>query len=106
MGEGEQTFVQREHARFRCAVVGQTCRSEVACHAGEGEDVALLLLEHGREELLDQRPVAEQIHAEDLLEPLFRCVQDRVSRCDAGIVDQDGGRSDVFADRGRCLLDC
>ena len=105
MGEGERTFVQGEHARFGCAVVGQTCRSKVACHASEGENVALLLLEHSGEELLDQRPVAEQIHAEDLLEPLFRCVQDRVTRCDAGIIDQDGGHTNIFTDCGCSLLD-
>ena len=50
--------------------------------------------------------MAKKIDAENLFEEFFRRVENGMSSSDAGIVDQDGGCTDILADgRGR-LRDC
>jgi hypothetical protein len=86
--------MQRQHARLRRAVIHRTRATEVTRHTRHGDNMSLLRFHHARQELLDQRPVAKQVHAEDLLEELLGRVEDGVHDRDARIVDQDAGRAD------------
>ena len=98
--------MQRQHTGLRGGVVHKTSTAEVACHAGNADDMAFLGLQHSREECLDCDPVTKKIDAENLLEKLIGRVKDGMSSSDAGVVDQDGWCADILADgRGR-LRDC
>jgi hypothetical protein len=85
----QRTFVQRQHTRLGGGVVHKAATGEVTRHTCNADDVALLRIQHCREELLDGDPVAEEIDTEKLLEVFFRCVEDSMGRCDACVVDQD-----------------
>ena len=51
----------------------------------------LVLLDHVRQELLDERKVADDIHAENLADLLVRRLEESAAVGDAGVVDQDRG---------------
>jgi hypothetical protein len=64
----------------------------------------LVLLDHVRQELLDERKVADNVDAEDLADLLVRRLEDGAAEGDAGVVDQDRGvplrRADCVGDFG------
>jgi hypothetical protein len=64
----------------------------------------LVLLDHMRQELLDERKVADNVDTEDLADLLVRRLEDGAAESDAGVVDEDGGvalrRADCVGDFG------
>ena len=79
--------MQRQYARLRSGVIRQASTAKITRHTGNADNVALLRLQHGGQELLDRDPVAEQVDAENLLKKLLRCVENGMCSSDACVVD-------------------
>lgn len=98
----DQGLVQGEHGGLGGRVVCQVGHAGVACHAGQGDDVALAVGEHGGEEEAEERKVGEDVDLEDARQVGVGRVEDRVRLGYPGVVDQDGRRGGtVVAEEGR-----
>lgn len=83
--------MKRENGGFASGVVCEVGDADVACCAGDGDDVAFVGGEHGREKRLDGVPVAEYVDVEELLQVVVWRVENAVWGQDACVVDEDAG---------------
>jgi hypothetical protein len=70
----------------------------VARHAGNCDDMAMVLLDHRRQEFLNREEMADSVDIEDSAD-LFLCLaEERSADTYARIIDQDRGIPMLFAD--------
>ncbi len=73
------TVIEIQCSDLSATIVQQAWSRREARHAGNGDDVTFLLLEHARKELLDQDKVRNQIDFEDLIEEHRGRVKNRLA---------------------------
>ena len=83
---------------FGACVVDQLWGDDVAGHGGDGDDHAVVLGDHVREEFFDEAEVGEDVDVEGFLDGGFGGVEDCHGGGDAGVVDEDGGVGEGGAD--------
>lgn len=101
---GGEAFVEGDGGGFGRGVVDHGGRDEVACQTGDGNDHAVVVLDHVREELMGEVVVGEGVDLEGQVDVFLGAVEDGAAARDAGIVDEDGWVAERGADfgGGRC----
>lgn len=78
------------HCGGLCAiVVYDRCDCHVGCHACNGHNVAVVLLDHGRQELPHRQEVGKRVDLERPANRALRLIKNRHGIANSGIVDQD-----------------
>ena len=98
--------MQRQDSSLCTAIVCQVRDRIITGHARNAHDVALALVQHGWQEFLDQREVAQQVDTENLLQVFLRGIKDCVAGRDPSVVDEDRRAADLRADGGCCQGHC
>lgn len=98
-----QALVESHGASLCAAIVDHASDSCVGGHGGCRDDVALLAADHARQELAHSVPMRDEVDVEDLLQVGIGHVDDVVCLTNAGIVDEDGGGTEVLLD-ARCNI--
>ena len=93
-----QTLVERQQADLGRGVGGVAGHGHESGHAGDIDDVAVVLLDHGRQELLGHLERREQVNGQRGLEDRVALVEDRLAGPQPCVVDQDRRRADFAAD--------
>jgi hypothetical protein len=96
-----ETFVEGKSRGFGRRIIHHSRCGGVARQGGEGDDHAVVVLNHVRQELLGEVVVRKGIDLEGKADVLLGRLQDRLSSCDARIVDEDRGVAEFGADLGR-----
>lgn len=93
-----QRLVEGQGSGLGGRVVGALGQGDEGGHAGHGHDVALVDLDHVREELLHQGPVRQAVDVKDLVQKVLGHLEDGQGPRNAGVVDQDGRVAQVLPD--------
>lgn len=90
--------MERHGACFCAVVVNNRRHGNIGGHAGYGNHVAVILLDHGGQELLHGEEVGEGVDLEGAADRILGLVEDRHGVANGSIVDQDRGVAMGFAD--------
>lgn len=95
-----KTLMEGNGGRFGGSIVDHGGRAEVAGQRGDGDDHAVVALNHGGEELLGEEVMREGIHVEGEADVVLAGLEDGFATSTAGIVDKDGGIAEGGTDGG------
>lgn len=97
-------LVEAQRCDLGVGVWHETWRADERCNGCNGDNVALLLLGHVWQELLDGVVVADDIELEDLLQRALSLIEDGAISRDSSVIDEDAGVAVLLADllRGVC----
>lgn len=95
-----EALVEGHGGGFGGCVVDHGGCGDVAGERGNGDDHAVVVLDHVRQELLGEVVVGEGVDLEGQVEVFLGGVEDGLATGDAGIVDQDRGVAKRAADGG------
>jgi hypothetical protein len=84
--------------RFTRVVIHHLRGSEVRTDGTYGDNVAVVVLDHGWEELLYEAKVADGVDGEGQLNIRRRSMKNGFAAADTGVVDEDGWVPDFAAD--------
>jgi hypothetical protein len=84
-----QTFVESHRGGLCAVVVHNRCHGHVGCHACNGHDVAVVLLDHGRQELPDRQEVGKRVDLERPADGGLWLIENGHGIANSGIIDQD-----------------
>jgi hypothetical protein len=87
--------MEREHRCFGRRVIRQSRNTNVAGYTRHRHNVSLVLCNHARKKRAHRRPVAQNVHIEDLAQVLVRRAQDAMRIEDTRIVDQHRRRTQL-----------
>lgn len=85
-----QTLVECEGGRLRRSVVDHARSSDIGSDTGNGNHHAVVFGNHIREELLNEKIMADGINEERKFDVCFCAVEDRLAASNTCIVDEDG----------------
>jgi hypothetical protein len=75
MGRICSTFMERQYSCFCRGIVDNTWRRDETGHTGETDNMAFVLLDHGRHEFLHHPEMADDVDCEDFDHPFVGCVE-------------------------------
>ena len=99
------TFVESKSAGLCGSVVGDVRQGHKAGGTGDSDDMALVVLDHVRQESLACIPVREQIDPENLVQMFRTSVENGMRGANARIVDQDRRLTQGGPDLVCCTVD-
>lgn len=102
---GGEALVEGEGGGLGRRVVDHGGRCEVAGERGDGDDHAVVLLDHVGEELLGEEVVAQRVHVEGKADVVLGRVEDGLAAGAASVVDEHRGVAEGGAHGGRGLDD-
>lgn len=100
-----QTLVESQRGGLGTAVVDNLPWSDETGQTSDGDDVAVVLLDHVRHEFLDGPEVGDGVDFKGATDVGFGLVQNRPSTPEPGIVDENGRMAMFLADRSGNLLE-
>lgn len=94
-----QALVERESAGFGACIVCHLADGNEAGHAGNSDHMAVVLLDHARQELLDSEKVRNSVHLEGLPDEVLRFAENGPRVRHAGVVYEHRRISMLAADQ-------
>lgn len=85
-----QAFVESQGARFTTAVVGHFADTQKTARTGDGHNMAVVTLNHGRQKLAHCPPMCERVDFEDFSNHRFGLLKNQAFLTDTSVVDEDG----------------
>lgn len=79
--------MESKRRRLRASVIHDVARTYKRGHTRNRHDMAMILLNHRRQELSHHPEMRDSVNLKGLLNDLFRAIQDRESGANASIVD-------------------
>lgn len=95
---GGESLVEGDGGGFGRGVVDHARGGQPACETGDGDDHAMVVLDHMWEELLGEVVVGEGVDLEGQVDVLLGAVEDCAAARDTRVVDEDGGVAERGAD--------
>lgn len=83
-----QTLVEGERTGLAAAVVGHLAEANEAGGARDGDDVAVVTLDHGGQELFDSPPVGQGVDFKHLANGALGFVEDGALVANASVIDE------------------
>lgn len=97
--------MEGERGRFGAGVIDVACVHEEAGETGNRHNVPVVSPDPVGMEFPDEQEMRDDVHVERAPDLLFRLLEDGLAGPDAGVIDENCGLADLFADLSRDGVD-